>query len=53
MRWLRSSEADDDGTVYFEGISDNDSSLDPLDWAMPRYGCTAIRYRRQGRWQIL
>jgi len=39
---------DDDGELYFEGVSDDDSSEDafsPLDeYAMPSYGCTEIQY---------
>lgn len=43
---------DDDGEVYFTGKcgdiedADADSAFEPLDWAMPRYGCTSMEYRR-------
>ena len=36
---------DDDGILYYEGISTNDSSFGPLDdYGMPNAGCTEIRY---------
>ena len=36
---------DDDGKVYFEGLSNDDSSFSPLDdYALPSYGCTEIQY---------
>ena len=36
---------DDDGILYYEGISCCDSSFDPLeDWGLPNAGCTEIRY---------
>jgi hypothetical protein len=36
---------DDDKELYFEGLSNDDSSFDPLDdFGMPNYGCTDIKY---------
>ena len=36
---------DDDKELYFEGVSNDDSSFDPLDdFGMPDYGCTDIKY---------
>ena len=39
---------DDDGEIYFEGLSDDNRTEDlfaPLDdFGMPSYGCTEIQY---------
>jgi len=36
---------DDDGELYYEGRSDDDSSFEPLDYyGEPNAGCTEIRY---------
>lgn len=35
---------DDDGNLYFEGKSDDDSCFCPLDWSSPQWGCTEIQY---------
>ena len=35
---------DDDDMVYVEGVSDDNSSLDPLDTEGVDYGCTSIMY---------
>jgi hypothetical protein len=47
---------DDDGTVYFDGWSNDNESLmafDPLDWAMADSGCTEIQYFNDGKWETL
>jgi len=45
---------DDDTNVYFRGFSDDDSSFEPLDWAMGEYGCTGIMYKtKDGEWRYL
>ncbi len=45
---------DDDDNVYAEGISDDDSSFEPLDdFAMPSWGCTAIQYKVSRKWEYL
>ena len=38
---------DDDSEIYYYGVSDDDSDFMPLDWAMPRFGCTIIEYRNE------
>ena len=35
---------DDDGGIYLYGISDSDLDFGPLDYFMPKYGCTEIQY---------
>ncbi len=49
---------DDDGELYFEGASNDQSSeaaFVPLDWAMGNYGCTDIEYldANTGKWVSL
>ena len=45
---------DDDGELYYEGCSDDDSSFDPLDdFGMPNAGCTEIKYWNGSTWEIL
>jgi hypothetical protein len=45
---------DDDGELYYEGYSDDDSSFSPLDWAMADSGCTEIKYRTaSGKYETL
>ena len=47
---------DDDGIVYYEGRSDDNSSeeaFDPLDWAEVHAGCTEIQYRNGNCWETL
>jgi len=44
---------DDDGILYFEGRSDSDSSFEPLDEYGVAFGCTEIRYLRNGVWEPL
>ena len=39
---------DDDGELYYEGYSNDDSSFDPLDdFGMPNAGCADIRYKNK------
>lgn len=48
---------DDDGYLYYEGVSDDSETEDgfaPLDdYGMPNAGCTEIRYLRDGKWATL
>lgn len=45
---------DDDGEVYFHGISNDSSSFQPLDVHGASYGCTTIEYQNAaGEWEIL
>ena len=46
---------DDDGELYYEGYSDDDSSFDPLDdFGTPNAGCTEIQYKdEKGKWSTL
>ena len=46
---------DDDGMLYYEGCSDDDSSFDPLDdFGTPNAGCTEIQYKNiTGKWSTL
>lgn len=48
---------DDDGEVYYEGLStdcDSDRAFDPLDdYGTPNAGCTEIQYKRGGAWVTL
>jgi len=45
---------DDDGNLYYEGLSTCNSSFAPLDdYGMPNAGCTEIRYFESGRWETL
>lgn len=47
---------DDDGEIYYEGRSDDNSSQDafaPLDWAEADAGCTSIEYRNRNKWEML
>lgn len=36
---------DDDGEIYYYGVSDDDSCFCPLDWSQPLWGTTEIQYR--------
>lgn len=38
---------DDDKNIYFYGVSDSDSSFQPLDWASPQWGASEIQYRNE------
>ena len=44
---------DDDGEVYFEGLSSDSSSFAALDMFGSGYGCTDIQYYEDGRWRSL
>jgi len=45
---------DDDGEIYYEGLSDNDSDFSPLDdFGEPDAGCTEIQYFNAGIWEVL
>lgn len=46
---------DDDGNVYFEGYSGDDSSFEPLDSLGASYGATILQYRDEvnGGWASL
>jgi hypothetical protein len=51
---------DDDGELYFEGLiakswieGPGEFAFDPLDWAMPQYGCTEMRHKKNGKWETL
>jgi hypothetical protein len=47
---------DDDGEIYYEGRSDDNTSQDafrPLDWAEADAGCTIIEYRNHDQWEML
>ncbi len=48
---------DDDGVVYYKGVSDDRDSEDaftPLyDYGLPNAGCTEIQYLRNRKWEVL
>jgi len=44
---------DDDEEIYFEGLSGNSSSFDPLDEFGSGFGCTDIQYFENGKWESL
>lgn len=46
---------DDDGMVYFEGVTTRDHSFCPLDdFGRPDSGCTEIQYKNvDGKWETL
>jgi len=47
---------DDDGNVYYHGVSDDDSAFEPLDhFGMGMAGCTCIEYQNPATkaWEIL
>jgi hypothetical protein len=48
---------DDDGILCYEGASNDSESeagFDPLDdYGTPNFGCTEIRYLREGEWVTL
>lgn len=46
---------DDDGIVYYEGVSTVAASFAPLDdYGKPNDGCTEIQYRNAaGKWETL
>ena len=46
---------DDDGSLYYEGVIAGDfTGFEPLDdFGTPNAGCTAIKYLRNGEWEVL
>ena len=46
---------DGDGEIYYEGLSDDDSSFEPLDFATADAGCVSIEYYNPttGFWEEL
>ena len=45
---------DDDGEVYYRGLSDEPDTFDPLDdFGTPNAGCTDIQYSGRGGWTSL
>ena len=44
---------DADGKLYFEGLSIQKYSFDPLDDEMVNSGCTEIKYYNNGVWETL
>ncbi|MDB5384737.1 MAG: hypothetical protein JWM11_383 [Planctomycetaceae bacterium] len=48
---------DDDGELYYEGLTDDansENAFDPLDdFGLGYAGCTEIRYLRNGKWESL
>jgi hypothetical protein len=44
---------DGDKEVYFYGLSDDNSSFDPLDNLGTAFGCTSIEYLENGEWKEL
>lgn len=44
---------DDDGILYLEGLSAENSSFDPLDEFGIIYGCTEIHYLENGKFERL
>jgi len=44
---------DDDGVLYYEGLSIENDSFDPLDEEQPNSGVTEIHYLNNGKWEQL
>jgi len=44
---------DDDGILYYEGLSVVNNSFDPLDEEQPNSGVTEIHYLNRGKWEQL
>jgi hypothetical protein len=44
---------DGDGELYYEGLSAEKDSFDPLDDEMDNTGCTEIHYFNNGKWEEL
>ena len=46
---------DDDGQIYFGGVTNNDSSFAPMDDFQDSYGVTSIEYKNKttGKWEQL
>ncbi|MDR2065425.1 MAG: hypothetical protein LBP85_06940 [Prevotellaceae bacterium] len=41
---------DDDGELYYEGLSVENESFEPLDEEQPNSGVTEIHYLNNGKW---
>jgi hypothetical protein len=44
---------DGDGELYYEGLSIENSSFEPLDAEQPNSGVTEIHYLNNGKWEEL
>jgi hypothetical protein len=44
---------DGDGELYYEGLSIEKDSFDPLDDEMDNSGCIEIHYLENGKWEQL
>ncbi len=44
---------DADGELYYEGLSIENDSFDPLDEEQPNSGVTEIHYLNNGKWEQL
>jgi len=44
---------DGDGELYYEGLSIENNSFDPLDEEQPNSGVTEIHYLNNGNWEEL
>ncbi len=44
---------DGDGELYYEGLSIENNSFDPLDEEQPNSGVTEIHYLNNGKWEEL
>jgi hypothetical protein len=44
---------DDDGELYYEGLSVQNESFEPLDEEQPNSGVTEIHYLNNGKWEQL
>jgi hypothetical protein len=44
---------DDDGELYYEGLSVENDSFEPLDEEQPNSGVTEIHYLNNGNWEQL
>lgn len=44
---------DDDGAVYYEGLSSSESFAPLDDFGGPNAGCTMIEYHNNGKWEML
>lgn len=46
---------DDDGNVYYEGVSDENYAPDPLDFGQWDVGCTSIQYynKKTKKWETV
>lgn len=44
---------DDDGELYYEGLSVENNSFEPLDEEQPNSGVTEIHYFNDRKWELL